>query len=420
MPVINTIAPRCGALRSRSVASAALLSAALLGAPLAVTHAAGGKRMTTQEVQDYSQATGDPARAGWAIARLRNFLASDPDSAYAFFARRMLMRALGTTHAPVRQLVAAAETTSSLLPADPRITIFFYGELAQTLLDRGEALDRALEFARYSHADVPRGEQYGQLRAATLGTLGQAQLRNGLADSAIAAFRMALPLSPDSQAVLFHLGEALEQQKKADLAIDAYARSLGVYLSRDSSAAKPLRVLWRKRYGSLKGMDARIDAARAASRRLIAFDARRHEKPAPPWTLPDLDGKQIRSSEFKGKVVVLDFWGSWCGPCRQELPIFQAMYERYKGRGVVFIGMNWERPAQGQDPKRIVRDYIERNKFTFPVILDHDHVATTAYGIEGFPTVFLIDKSGTIRYKNVGVAEGIETILQDQIESLMN
>jgi peroxiredoxin len=95
------------------------------------------------------------------------------------------------------------------------------------------------------------------------------------------------------------------------------------------------------------------------------------------------------------------------------------VYERYRERGVVFLGMNWEQPGDPNDRIEKARTYVMKNNYTFPVVLDHDRVASESYSISGFPTVFVIDKAGMIRYRNVGVEPGIETILTDQIESLM-
>jgi len=181
----------------------------------------------------------------------------------------------------------------------------------------------------------------------------------------------------------------------------------------------PLRALWIKKNGSIAGLDAAVNASRTASRKSVALDSRRYERPAPDWTLPDLAGKSFRLADYKGKVVVLDFWGSWCGPCRQELPVFQQMYERYREKDVVFFGVNWEKGGNGQDLKQLVRDFMSNNKYSFPVVLDHERSAQMAYDIQGFPTVYLIDRTGKIRYQNVGVADGIEHILSDQIDSLL-
>ena len=171
----------------------------------------------------------------------------------------------------------------------------------------------------------------------------------------------------------------------------------------------------------LPHLDGWIEARRSrAAGRNAVLDSHRWERPAPAWTLPDLDGKSHQLADFAGKVVVLDFWGTWCGPCRQELPIYQKMFERYRDKGVVFYGVNWERTMPGQDPKPAVRDYLTKNGLTFPVVLDHERTAQTAYDIEAFPTVFLIDKTGKIRFRNVGVEPNIEHVLADQIESLLD
>ena len=251
--------------------------------------------------------------------------------------------------------------------------------------------------------------------------LGRVQLKRGNASSAILNFSQALASSPDSQSVLFYLGQGYEKAGKPDQAIDAYARSLGVFAAGDTSAAAALRAAYRKRFGSLKGLEEKIDSARKASRRQVALDGRRHERPAPAWSLPDLAGKTVQLSDFKGKVVVVDFWGSWCGPCRMELPYFQAMYEKFKDRrDVAFVGINWERARTPEEHLDTAKRFVEANHYTFPVLIDdHEHSAVGDYEIEGFPTVFLIDKTGRIRFKNVGFTREIDQILSAQIESLM-
>jgi len=424
VPLVKTMIPRRATsfapiASGRPAAPAAILLAALLLSAAALGPAAAGQKLSTQQVQEYNQAAMDTARAAWAIARLREFLGDDPDDSHALFARRMILRAMFTTGASGPQITAAIDSAAPLLPRDPQVVVFFYGQLAGDLLDRNLEPAKALEYARRAAAAVPAGQRNAPLRAMVLDVLGRAQMSGPRPDSAIATLRAALDSSPDSQKVLLHLGQAYEKGNKTDLAINAYTRSLAVYLGKDSSAAAPLRALWRKKNGSLAGLDGWVGQAQAASRKIVALDSRRHERPAPSWALSDLDGKPVAFEDFKGKIIVMDFWGSWCGPCRVELPIFQAVYERYRDKGVVFLGMNFERPVPGKDLKQLARDFIRQNKYTFPVIVDHDQVAAAAYGITGFPTVFLIDKSGTIRYRNVGVSEGIETILQDQIESLL-
>ena len=377
-------------------------------------------RINGNRIQEYNLAAADSSRAQWAMSELRAFLADDPDSTHALLARRMIIRALFTLNAPPAQIIGLIDSTARTLPPDPQVVVFYYGQLSQDLMDRGMEPRKALEYAHRATAAVPGDVPYGPLRGMLGSTLGRAQLGVQRPDSAIKTLLVALPAAPDSQRALAHLGRAYEATKKPDLAMSYYLRSLSIYLGQDTTAAAPLRALWRKKHGSLKGLDKAVADVLAASRKRIALDARRHEAPAPGWTLSYLDGKPVSMDDFKGKVIVMDFWGSWCGPCRIELPIFQAIYEKYRDKGVVFLGMNYERPGGGRDLKEVARDFIKMNRYSFPVVVDHEQVAANAYGITGFPTVFLIDKTGTIRYKNVGITEGIETILTDQIESLMN
>jgi len=405
-------------LKTRTLGSIAIAALALLIA--GVAPAAAKNKLTGAQIQEYNAAATDSARAGWAMGELRGFLADDPDTTHAILARRMIIRAMFTVNAPPKQIIGLIDSTGRMLPREPQVVIFYYAQLAQDLMDRGMDPNKALEYAHRAADALPRDQQYVPLAGMVQGILGRALLASPRPDSAIVTLRAAVSSSPDSQRVLAYLGQAYEKAKKPDLALEAYVRSLSIYMGKDTTAAAPLRALWRKKNGSLAGLDATLEKARGESRKRVALDARKYERPAPGWSLTYLDKKPVSWDEFKGKVVVLDFWGSWCGPCRMELPIFQAVYERYKDKGVVFLGMNFERPVQGKDLRDVAREFMEHNKYTFPVVVDHEQVATAAYNVSGFPTVYLVDRTGNIRYKNVGVTEGIETILQDQIDSLLD
>jgi len=383
--------------------------------------ASAGNRMAANDLINLNSALQDPARAQDAVKTVRSFLANNPDSTYALYMRRMLLAGLIVSKAPGAVVAGAADTALWTYRSDEerQQRAMVNGEVAQYLINRNEMPQKALAMARASYHDLPPDPSADQIRGFALATLGEALLLNNRPDTAIVVLTRALEFTPDSQRVLAKLGGAYEKQGKTDLAINYYVRSMGVYLGTDTTAVAPLHALWIKKHGSTAGLDAAIDASRAASRKSVALDARRYERAAPNWTLPDLQGKNFQLSDYKGKVVVLDFWGSWCGPCRQELPVFQKIYEQYKGKNVAFFGVNWEKGGSGQDLKQVVRDFMSTNNYSFPVVLDHERSAQMAYDIQGFPTVFLIDRTGMIRYQNVGVAEGIEHILADQIDSLL-
>jgi cytochrome c biogenesis protein CcmG/thiol:disulfide interchange protein DsbE len=118
---------------------------------------------------------------------------------------------------------------------------------------------------------------------------------------------------------------------------------------------------------------------------------------APDFTLKDLDGKTFRFADTKGKVVILDFWATWCPPCRMEIPHFEALYRQYGAKGLVIVGV-----ALDQGGTRDVKPFIEENGVTYPVVIGDQRTAGAYGGIRGIPTTFIIDRKGRIVEKAVG------------------
>ncbi|MBU5486337.1 redoxin domain-containing protein [Clostridium sp. MSJ-11] len=108
------------------------------------------------------------------------------------------------------------------------------------------------------------------------------------------------------------------------------------------------------------------------------------------FKLQDLEGKEISLSEFKGKKVFLNFWASWCGPCKAEMPHMQTLYEETKDKDIVILAVN---VGESKDK---VKSFIEKNKYTFPILLDMNQEVATQYGIAAFPTSFFIDEEGYV------------------------
>ncbi len=110
---------------------------------------------------------------------------------------------------------------------------------------------------------------------------------------------------------------------------------------------------------------------------------------APAFTLEDLQGKKVALADFKGEVVVLDFWATWCPPCRREIPDFITLQKEYADRGVQIVGV-----ALDEFPK--VQAFVRDNGMNYPVLMGTDAVVAQYGGIEGIPTTFIIDRQGKI------------------------
>ncbi len=134
---------------------------------------------------------------------------------------------------------------------------------------------------------------------------------------------------------------------------------------------------------------------------------------APDFTLPSSKGDNVRLAEQRGQVVMLNFWASWCGPCRKEMPLLDAMYQRYSSAGFVLYGVNVE--EDNTDAKKL----LEELGVTFPVLFDTESKASSLYNVDAMPTTVLIDKKGQVRFVNRGYKAGDENKYRDQIRELI-
>ncbi len=118
---------------------------------------------------------------------------------------------------------------------------------------------------------------------------------------------------------------------------------------------------------------------------------------APDFTLPQLDGDSLTLSDFKGKVIILNFWATWCPPCRMEIPDFVALYDKYEEEGLLIIGVNLDK-----GDTRAVKQFSENYSINYPVVLGNVDVTQSYGGIRAIPATFIIDKDGNIREKYIG------------------
>jgi len=135
--------------------------------------------------------------------------------------------------------------------------------------------------------------------------------------------------------------------------------------------------------------------------------------PAPNFTLKALDGKNLKLSELTGTVVLLNFWASWCGPCRQEMPLLNAMHNKYEPLGFTVLGVNVEQNID--DARGFMQDF----PVDFPVVLDQRNEVSSAYKIVGMPTTLILDRDGNIRYRHVGYKPGEEKAYRKMVKKLI-
>jgi thiol-disulfide isomerase/thioredoxin len=119
--------------------------------------------------------------------------------------------------------------------------------------------------------------------------------------------------------------------------------------------------------------------------------------PAPAWKLKDVDGKLVSWEQFKGKVVVVDFWATWCPPCRTEIPGYIALQKKYAADGLVIVGISVD-----TDGPEVVRKYMKDVGINYQIVIADDQVQDLFAPIQGYPTTFIIDRDGLIRDKKLG------------------
>ncbi len=135
---------------------------------------------------------------------------------------------------------------------------------------------------------------------------------------------------------------------------------------------------------------------------------------APDFTLSLLDGGEITLSELRGKVALVNFWTSWCPPCRKEMPAIESVYRSYKELGLVVVGLN----LTAQDSQQAAAAFAQEVGVTFPIALDVNNVVGDLYRVTALPTSFFIDRKGVIRSIIVGGPMS-EAVIQSKVEELL-
>lgn len=135
--------------------------------------------------------------------------------------------------------------------------------------------------------------------------------------------------------------------------------------------------------------------------------------PAHDFTLKALDGSNVKLSELRGEVVMINFWASWCGPCRQEMPLLDALYQKYKDYGFTLLGINVD------ENREAAEKLLGQVPVSFPVLFDPTSSVTELYDVDAMPSTILVDRDGNMRYLHRGYKPGYEKYYDDQVKALV-
>lgn len=135
--------------------------------------------------------------------------------------------------------------------------------------------------------------------------------------------------------------------------------------------------------------------------------------PAPDFHLAAVGGKDVSLAQYKGQVVMINFWATWCGPCRQEMPVLEQLSRKYKPLGFTMLGVNVEPDSAG------AVEWLKATPVSFPILFDTDSKVSKLYTVSGMPSTVIVDRKGNVRYVHRGYKAGDENEYLDQIRSLV-
>lgn len=314
------------------------------------------------------------------------------------------------------------------------IPAFYFGYYVNSILKSNKDLELALVFAEIG-LDKARKElsnptdkkpktmtekNWLEMRRSNLGSAlsyyGKALGALDKNNEAVIAYEEAITLIPSEDlepAILENYSKALivtNQNEKATSKIEeAITAGLGT-----AEMKNMLKDLYVKKNGKEEGYDKYISKIEeTAKEKLVAkLKDEMINQPAPTFTLLDLEGNSVSLADMKGKVVIIDFWATWCGPCLSSFPGMQKAVEKFaEDKNVQFLFLNtWERM---EDKKKNAADFLVKTKYPFHVLMDDQDQVVASYKVSGIPTKFIIDKNGNIRFKSIGFGGNTDGLVEE-------
>ena len=145
--------------------------------------------------------------------------------------------------------------------------------------------------------------------------------------------------------------------------------------------------------------------------RIVKGPAAKQHSVAPDFSLPQLNGQSLQLSAYRGQVVLLDFWATWCTPCREEIPHLVELQNKYRDQGLAIIGVSMD---DSPDP---VREFYQQFKMNYPVVMGNADIGERYGGVLGLPIAFVIDRDGRIYAKHIGATEA--SVLEQDVKTLL-
>ncbi|HGJ64848.1 TPA: redoxin domain-containing protein [bacterium] len=308
----------------------------------------------------------------------------------------------------------------------------FYNNIAWELYEKGDDLRTAEEVAlkgiKIAKEEItqPKGKrpqlystaewENARKRSAAMiiDTYGAILFKQNKFIEAEKAFTEAVQLNQKEEPEINErYAESLMANKKFDLA----RKELEEFFSKGVTTSKMKEMLkeaYLKTGGVENGFDAYFRKFEDAANEKIIAKLKKEiiNVPAPQFTLTDLDGKNVSLSDFKGKVVIVDFWATWCGPCLSSFPGMKEAVEKYEATGKAkFLFVNtWENV---ENKKQNAADFIKKNNYPFHVLMDEKNEVVSAFKVSGIPTKFVIDGNGNIRFKSVGFSGNTSEMVEE-------
>jgi peroxiredoxin len=167
----------------------------------------------------------------------------------------------------------------------------------------------------------------------------------------------------------------------------------------------------------LLGLFAQVGCSEGDSSKTTSKKSKRtssNEGDAPNFKLRSLDGKTVELKSLGGKIVVIDFWATWCPPCKITLPLMNKVYKKTRGKDVEVFGISTDRM-----PSTKVKQFVKKNNLSMPILHDKDGMVSRRYGVRGIPTMFIIDQDGNIQDKHVGADRSLDKKVLKKIKELL-